>query len=115
MPLIAERNTAAAERDTAQQELAAAKGQLSDLQAERDGLQAQVDAAAKAGKDAVLAELDRPVLSLATSPSQRGRHRVQLKDDADKVVLHSPAGYGSQDKADEVIERICGSRLEKAE
>ena len=141
--LIAERNTAAAERDeikdykkgcdlqaaelirqrdTAQQQLAAAKGQLSDLQGHHDKLKSHAETLEsfcegykKENREQVKAHAARPVLSLATSPSQRGRHRVQLKDDADKVLLHSPAGYGSQEKADEVIERICGSRLEKAE
>ena len=98
----------AADLEAMQADRDKALGQYAQLEKRNETLRKGLEAAAN--DDAA-----RPALSLATSPSQRGRHRVQLKDDADKVLLHSPAGYGSQEKADEVIARICGSRLEKAE
>ena len=64
------------------------------------------------------AEAARPVLTLSTKKSERGRFRIKVTDPKDatgKALLVSPSGYGSDKKAHDVIERICGSRLEVAE
>lgn len=120
-----ERNSAREERDEALTEVAHLKSgnldrdnQIAKIQSHAETLESFCDGYKKEIrelKEAAEQHAARPVLAVTTKASQRGRVRVQIRENDDTVLLQSPAGYGSQEKADAIVERICGSRLEKAE